>query len=146
VATQGVAVLATLVAKHRTELFELCPIDNEPLPVVMPDLVTNVSEESPIGLVHADPTTLTFGIVCFSDIDGDHSCSVASEDARGTWFRRVGLELERQASLRILVAIPHGKAEAHQCEHEATLRGFDPVPGGAIFRAGEIRDDARQAA
>ena len=59
---------------------------------------------------------------------------------------RIGFELERQAVVRVVLAADHGKAEGQQRDEQPALRDFETVPGRPVINAGQIGDDARQAA
>src|SRR6185503_3545562 len=75
-------VVQRLVTKEGTERIETEVLD-QPVPEVMADLVSEVTEECAIGLAHLLTRLLAKRIVSFGDVDGDEAFAVTSEDRLG---------------------------------------------------------------
>src|SRR5688572_19444854 len=76
---------------------------NELAPIKMADFVTEVTEQSPIGLVHGQPTLLALRVVRLGQVDGNHSLGVARQNWRRFSSRpiRIGEKAECQPTLGI---------------------------------------------
>ena len=98
----------SLVAEARPEGREPIAVGEEPLPVVVPDLVPEVAEQGAIGLVELEPAPLALGIVRFGDVDRDHAVAVTRQHRHLLGF---GEQVEDQATLGL-----HGLVRDRQAQ------------------------------
>ena len=140
---QRLRIVLALVAEERTPALEARAGLHQPLPVVMADLVAEVSKHRSIRLVQGDAPLLALGIVGLAEVQGDHAARMAGFHRLA---RRVGEKLEDQAVLGILHPALERDAQPQQAVHEAPLRGLELVPGRVVGGVAQIRNDAREAA
>jgi len=75
------------------------------------------------------PHLLPVGRLALGEVDGDHPVGMPGQQRWAAGIR-VGEELEREPSLRIVGAARHRQAKLHQREQEAPLRPFETRPAG----------------
>src|SRR5262249_51578483 len=71
------AVIVPFVAEYAPELVEPARVADQQVPVVVPDLVTEMTEQRAIGLLHDVAHALAFGIVRLRQAEGDETAGVA---------------------------------------------------------------------
>src|SRR4051812_20374141 len=77
VVLQRLAVIRLLVAEYVAEFADERRVRDQPVPIVVRDLVPEVPEQGPVWLAHLAPRAFAFGIVGFREIDGDEAIVVA---------------------------------------------------------------------
>jgi hypothetical protein len=93
-----VGVALALVTEQLAELLEQVVLD-ELLPVEVADLVAEVAEHRPVGLVHLDAQTLPVDVVALGQVERDDAVAVACGDP----LLGARQQVERQAGLRVLL-------------------------------------------
>ena len=66
---QRFPVVLALVAEQPPELLERRRIPDQTVPVVVRDLVPEMTEQRAVGLAHLAALPLAFGIVCLGEVD-----------------------------------------------------------------------------
>jgi hypothetical protein len=79
---QGGAVVTALVTEQLPEGSVPQAIPDEPLPIMVADLVAEMLEERAVGLRHVAAMTFPLGVVGLADVDGDQPQSMARNDPR----------------------------------------------------------------
>ena len=92
----GVGVAEQLAEPLRVVLRRL----DQPVEVVMPDLVAEMAEQRAVRLVHRHPQLLAVHVVALGEIQCDHAVVVTGEHLLGL----TGKQVERQTEIRVLVA------------------------------------------
>ncbi len=111
----------------------------------MADLVAEVPEQRPIGLVHGQSDPLALGVVRLLDVQRDESVRVPGHHLRAAGRR--AQEVEHDPALRILVELRlHRQAERQQLRDETPLRHLDGGPVELVLDLVQVRDRAVQPA
>ena len=92
-------VVLTLVAKEVAEGLDPDARRDQPLPIVMPNLMTEVTEKSAVWLLQLQPPFLPFCVVCLGYVQGNYPLAVPSEYWGG--LRQIGEKLIGQALYRV---------------------------------------------
>ena len=74
---------------------------DQPVPVVVADLVAEMAEQRAVGLAHLGAPLFALGVVGLGDIERDQALVVAGQDAFATRpaADRIGEEVESKANL-----------------------------------------------
>ena len=114
VALQRVGVVGALVAEQLAERLVPARTRDEPVPVVVADLVPQVAEQRAVGLVQRVRGLLARDVVRFLDVDRDDAVRVPGHHRRAAGRR--AQEIEREPALGILVAFEvTGRSSASSC-------------------------------
>ena len=143
VGPQRLAVVRPLIAEDRAKVLLPAGVADQPVPVVVPRLVSQVAQQRPVRFVQFESPAYPFVVVGFRDVQGDHAVGMAGHDALPGL---VCQELEHRA-----VAVPVGRIDRRQAEtreriEKAPLGNFDPEPSGVVARGGQVGQHLRQAA
>ena len=138
---QRIFIILPLVAKDSPASIErLSIVPNQPIPVIMGQLMTKMTDERAVGFAHADAPSFALGVVGFSDIDCDEPAIMAGLHHLDLAVRLcdVAQELEGQSFLGVLHAIGHGQVPAHERTEHIALRELDPAPLQYVLRLAQI--------
>ena len=109
----GVGVAEQLAEPLRVVLRRV----DQPVVVIVPDLVAEMAEQRAVGLVHRDPQLLAVHVVALGEVQGDHAVVVAGEHL----LVLTGQQVERQAVLRVLVAADDRQLQLVQFDDQPAL-------------------------
>ena len=135
VALLRLRVVQRVVAEERAERFEPVAVPDQPIPVVVPDLVAEVTENRAIGFTHLLTGLLPKGVSRLRDVDSDQPVTVTGEHRL---FRRARLERKRQAAGRR--SRLDRKSECRETVDETPLCRFEPNPCQTRLGGLEVRD------
>ena len=79
---QRLIIVLALVAEDAAKLFQLRRVGDQPVPIIVPDLVTKMPEQRAIQFAHLMPAPFALCVVGFGEIDGDHAVGVTGHDRR----------------------------------------------------------------
>ena len=132
---RGVVILP-LVSEHPPECLDGGCVADQPIPIIMADLVPEVAEQGPVGLVHALAPPLTFRVVGFGDADGD-----LAEVMSGHHFLApewIFEEIEHQSLAGIFGSRDQGKPQRHKRVDEPMFREFHQPPQIPVARLRQV--------
>ena len=145
-----VLVGLAFISEHLAEAGRVVP--HQPLPIVVPRLVTEVPEERPIGLVHRHPHALAQVWIRFQQVDRDEAFEVPGDDRFVGCLVQVdaveacvGQYMECEAVLALVSAL-HREPQGEQREQQAPLRLLDLVVELDPPAVRQVRDDLVQGA
>ena len=142
---QRSGVVRALVAEEYPARLEPARIPDEAVPVVVADLVPEMTEERPIRLTQIVADLLALRVVRLFGVERDQAARVPGQHARPRG--RCAQEIEREPALRVLAEPrPHRQAEREELRDETALRHLDRPPVALVVGVGEIRDRAVEAA
>ena len=104
---------------------------DQPIKVVMADLVAEVSQQGAIRLVHLDPQLLTVHVVAFGEIDGDDTIFVPGHHL----LVRAGQQPESQPVVGVLIMTDDRQLQLVQLGHQSAFGRFGP---GELHQAGGV--------
>ena len=110
---QGGRVVRALVPEEFAEAVERDRLVDQPVPVVVPALVAEVTQQRPVRFAELQPSPLPFGIIGFDDVDRDHAIGMPREDRAGAFHKPIGVrqELEGQALGMLVILRDHWQTE-----------------------------------
>ena len=73
-------IVPPLVAEDAAEFIEMRRVGDQPVPIIMPDLVAEMAEQRAIGLAHLIAAALALCVVGFGQIDRDDAVGMAGHD------------------------------------------------------------------
>ncbi len=106
----------------------------------MADLVTEVAEHGPIGLVEFGPAPFEFGGVGFGERNRHQAVLVAGHDLLPVRVRRIGQKVEGEPVDRVFGAGLERQPPAQQAVEQPMLREFDLPPGRDMRGVREVRE------
>ena len=110
----------------------------------MADLVPEVTQQRPVGLMHREADVLATRIVGLGDVEGDDALVVARQNPLlGVHLLE---KLEGQPIDGILQLVGRGQDEFDQRVEEATLGLFERRPVAVVFRLRQFGNGVRRAA
>ena len=120
---------------------------HQAIPVVVRDLVAEMTEQGAVGLAHLPPHALAFGIVGLGQVDGDEAVVVAGHHRlgrravgrRAVW-RRSGQKIERQPVLGILQLGLQRQPKLEQRVEQPVLGELDLAPVRLVLGQRQIGD------
>ena len=119
-------IVLAFVAEEPSELVEQARVVDQPVPVVMANLVSEMTQECAVGLMHLKTSPFTLGVVSLRKVDRDHPIQMPSSD-RG-FIRSPGPgiseKIERQTPHRVISLARQGETE--------TKQGVDHPPLGRL--------------
>jgi hypothetical protein len=138
---QGGGIVAALVTEHLPEGSVPHTIPDEPLPIVVADLVAEMPEERAVRLRHVAAMAFAFGVVGLGDVDGDQAAGMTRDDLRAFLEHRAraGEEVEGEPLFGVLGLAHQRQAEAHESVDEAVLGGLQALPEQKVFGRIEVR-------
>src|SRR4051794_30984862 len=71
VTIQGRGIILTLIAKTLAKRLEQIAVLDEPVPIIMADLVAKMAQQGSVWLMHLQPALFPLGIVSFHDVNRD---------------------------------------------------------------------------
>ncbi len=104
VALQRGGVVLRLVAESRPEGVEPAALPDQHVPIVMADLVPEMPEHGPVGLVELGAAFFQLDRVCLGKRDRHHAFVVTGQHLRSGCLRRISQELEGEAMLGVFGA------------------------------------------
>src|SRR4051794_21851642 len=104
---------------------------NEQVPVMMPDLVAEVTEKGAVRLAHLEPAPFALDVIGFRKRDRNNPVFMAGHDLCG---RRIGEKIEDQAMLWIFAARAQWQMPSQQRVEQPMLGGLELVPPFEISR------------
>lgn len=129
-------VILPIIAKNRPIFGKAGTVAQQKIPVEMTDLMPEMAEQRPIGLVHIHPCLLPLGIIGLAQINGDEPARMTGDDR--AWHPGIiGKEIESEAG-RALRQARQRQPQADQLIDEAVLGAFQPLPCVLMSRIGEI--------
>ncbi len=137
-------VVGPFVAEYLSKSVECAGVLDQSIPIVVSALMPEVPRQRSIRFTQRVAAPLTLRIVGLGDIDRNDACGVPGQHRPAV--RRIRLELERKAALRVVVATDDGKAQLKEGEDQAALRNLETIPGLSVLTRGKVRDDTRQPA
>jgi len=94
----------------------------------MTNLVAEVAEEGPIGLVQFESPLLAFRIVGFGEIDRDDTAVVSGENVSPSRSRYVSKKLIGQPVNGVIDLVLHRKAEPQETVYQTAFGHLHAVP------------------
>jgi hypothetical protein len=140
VAPERLVIVRSLVSEELAEtLGELFSTD-EAIPVVVTDLVAEVTEQRAVRLTHHQADSFAHDVVGLGDIKRDQPLVVAGENFGDA---AIGLDLvleegEGKTLLRIVSLIGDGQLEVEEAIDEAAFRAFHELPEQMILLAAQV--------
>ena len=141
---QRLPVIDTLVAEFLAERLRPAGVLDQPVEIVMADLVAKMPEQRAIRLAHRGAGFFAMRVVGFGDVHRDQPVVVPRQHLFAD--PAVLHEVELQAVRRVLLARYHRQAQRLERIQQAALGGFEPEPVETVVGLGEIRDGVRQLA
>ena len=128
-----------LVAEEVAEFFQVRRVKDQPVPIIVPDLVPKVAEQGAVEFAHLLASPFALGVVRFGKVDGDDAASMAGQNVR-LCRSDIGQELEREAR-RIFGLRLDRQAQLKEGIKEPVLRDFQRPPPREILRQRQIGND-----
>ena len=129
---EGLGIIVSFVAERIAEFFVPVSVGNEAIPIVVPDLVSEMAEESSIGFVQSEAILFSNGVVGLFDIQGDQTVGVPGEDAWTFGWRAE--EIEHDAVLFVFADFRFDRqAETEELCDESAFGVFDEPPISGVF-------------
>jgi hypothetical protein len=72
----------SLIAEDAAELIQVRRAEDQPAPVIVPNLVPKVAEQGAVKLTHALAASLALGIIRFGEANGNDAVVVSGQDFR----------------------------------------------------------------
>jgi hypothetical protein len=79
---QRLVVVPPFVAEEASKSFEVGGACDQPVPVIVPYLVAEMTEECPVRLAHLMTAAFALRIVSFRKVDSDHAVGMAGHHRR----------------------------------------------------------------
>ena len=138
-------VVRGLVTEDGPEGLDLAPVLDQPVPIIMADLVPEMAEQGPIGFMHFGAPLFPLGVVGLGDVHGDDAFGMARQ--RGSHHGAVrpdgvGEKIEDEPSVRVFDTIGHRQAPLDQRIEKLALGRLQLRPIGPIGNDGQVRDSA----
>ena len=143
VTLHGLVVVLAVVTEQLAERLEGTAIPDQPVPVVVADLVTQMAEHRAIGLAHLLAHVLAERGIRLGDVQRDDAFVVPGHDGLAV---RALQEMKCHALARPFLARRQRQLELVQRVEQAALRGLDARPGGKVVSVREVGRDFREAA
>ena len=136
---QRCRIVLPLITEQSAKLLETRRFLDKLVPIVMRDLVPEMTEQRAIGFAHLPALTLTLGIVRLGQADRDLAALVAGHHrcAVRQWRRE---EVERQSALRVLVPGRQRETKPQQRVKQTMLGDFDLAPICCVLDQRQIRN------
>lgn len=96
---QRLIVILSLISKESSIILNPRAVANEQVPIVMTYLMSEMSEQSAIGLMHRHTPFFAFHVVALVDVHGDDAVIVSRKYARSP--RKISLEFEGQSAFGV---------------------------------------------
>ena len=98
---QRLGIVCAFIPEQGAERFEPLAIPDQPIPVIVPDLVAEVADQGAVGLVHGRANLLAPGVIGFFRVKGNQAAGVAGHYPLA--FLGGVQDIEGQAVLRVLL-------------------------------------------
>ena len=141
---QRVHVVGALVAEEFAEIEQPLRRVDQPVPVVVADLVAEMTHQRAVRLAHLGADLLAHHVLGLGGVQGDHAGLVAGDDGRSAGH--VVEEVEGQAAGGIGVARDDRQPQHEQLRHQPSLGQLELVPQRAVALDRLVGNGARGAA
>src|SRR5690348_15955031 len=88
------SVVGSIVSEDLAHGIELTAVANKPIPEIVTDLVTKVTEQHPVRLVHGAATPFPLDVVGLLYSERNQTVVVAGQDLRAGRQRRAGKKIK----------------------------------------------------
>ena len=135
---QRLVIVAPLVAEDAAKLLEMRRIGNQAVPVIMPDLVTEMTERRAVQLAHLMAAAFALRVVGFGEIDGDDAVGMAGHHRRGG-RRGIGEKLKGQAAGTFRLGLER-QPKLKQRVEQPMLGDFEGAPFVEVLGQRQVGD------
>ena len=142
VVLQRLAIVFPLVTEQRPEAVERARVGNEPVPVVVADLVPHVAQQRTVGLAQLGPSPLELDVVGLGQRHRDQPVVVAGHHPGRLIVSGVGQKIEGKATRLILAFGRVRQAQFEQRVEQPVLGDLELAPALEIAGDREVRDRA----
>src|SRR5208283_2941944 len=115
-----------LVAEPLTKVVDERAVLDQSVPIVVADLVTEMTQEGAVRFVEPEPPPLTFHLIRLGHIQCDQPVSMPGEHRRCS-ISRICQELKSEATFGLLKLALDRTSQGQQGVHQAPLRHLELV-------------------
>src|SRR5208337_4741697 len=142
---ESLVVVLPLVAEPLTKVVDERAVLDQSVPIVVADLVTEMTQDSAVRFVEPEPPPLAFHLIRLGHIQRDHPVIMPGEYRRCSVSLGICQELKSEATFGLLKLALDRTSQSQQGVHQAPLRHLELVPGLLVPRPAQVRDHTRQA-
>ncbi|MNF85568.1 hypothetical protein D3C84_679670 [compost metagenome] len=138
-----VGVTGALVTEQAAKRLKPMAVGDQPIPVIVTDLMAKMPKQGAIRFVHLHPYLLAVSVVSFPDIKGDQAIGMAG--GRGFSVKVFADEIKCQPDFFVVDFGNDRQPQRNQLRDHPTLRGFHLAPALVVFGDRQVGNGAIKA-